>query len=237
MRLLLLSLAFSVCSRLGAQGFVEQRLQYPVTVSEGRRVITGFQPFGMQDEQILANAMKWAIVNVCEKGREGLFDINVTKKDFSFNLSLDYVVDGKTKYIYGCKVNIRVMDGKLVYTVYGIQYKASSIVPLSSVTSLDRLTPEKKPKHQEIIKVFQELVSKRINQLLDAVIENKCASITHWSDISIQRAVKGMSEDECTLAFGKPNTAYEDNNGRVQWSYGLNFILIFRQKILETIIR
>ena len=46
-----------------------------------------------------------------------------------------------------------------------------------------------------------------------------------------------MNADECYLALGKPGTNYEDNNNRIQWSYGLNLILIFKGGKLESIIR
>lgn len=223
---------------VSAQTFEESRTIYPVVKNDGAFVITGFTQFDQKtDEQILANAMKWAIDEYCIEKRDALFDISVNKKDFSLNMAFNQVLDGKTKYQFSCKANVRVAEGKLVYMLYDIQYKTSSLLQFSSAYSLDKLTPEKKPKHKEIVQAFQELASKKLNQMFDAVVGNQCTPITHWSDINIQRPVKGMNEDECLLAFGKPNNNYEDSNGRVQWSYGLNFILIFKEKKLETIIR
>lgn len=230
---LCLSLFFGI---IHAGSFTDSRKIYSVVEDDGHRMISGFQGFNSSDEVILANAMKWAIEQFCNDQRDGLFEIQVNKKNFSFYMPLDYVVDGKTKYSFYCKGNIKVAEGKLVFMIYDIQYKANSLVPLSSTSSIDKLTPEKKPKHKEIITAFQELGSKKLNQLFDAVEENQCKEITHWKEIDIQKPVKGMNEDECLLAFGKPKNIYEDNNNRIQWSYGLNFVLIFENKILQTII-
>lgn len=233
---LLVALVASVSVK--AQTFEEMRTLYPISDNDGKRVISGFQQFtGKDDGQLYANALKWAIDEFCQEKRDGLFDIDVKKRGFSFNMALNYEVGGKTKYAFACKSNVKVLEGKLVYAVYDIQYKSSSLLPLSSVNSIDKLNPDKKPKHKEIISSFQEMASRKLNQMFDAIVENKCSSITHWSDIDIQRPVKGMNEDECYLAFGKPNNKYEDSNGRLQWSFGLNFLLIFKEGLLETIIR
>ena len=226
------------CISSHAQTFEEKKTIYPVTINEGQRVITGFQPFsGQADERIFANAMKWTIQEFCMNKRDEMFDIQVNKKTFSFNMALEYKSEGKVRYVFNNKASVKVIDGKLVYTLYDILYRANSLLPISSVNSLDKLNPDKKAKHKEIITAFQELASRRLNQMFDAVVENQCAVITHWDDISIQRAVKGMNEDECFLAFGKPSNNYEDNHNRIQWSYGLNFVLIFKEGKIETIIK
>ncbi len=220
------------------QTYEEINQVYPVSENKGQRVITGFKEFaGLSDEQIFANTLKWSINEYCQEKRDGLSDIQVNKKSFSYTANLTYVVEGKAKYIFHYKANLRVSEGKLVYTLYDVQYKASGVLSLSSNNHLDKLNPDKKPKHKEIITAFQEEASKKLNIMFDAVVANECGQITHWNDINIQRPVKGMNEDECYLALGKPSTNYEDNNNRIQWSYGLNLILIFKGGKLETIIR
>ena len=48
--------------------------------------------------------------------------------------------------------------------------------------------------------------------------------------------VKGMTEEECLMAFGKPRSVQE-NNGEVQWMYSGSFYLFFRNGKVETIVR
>jgi len=45
-----------------------------------------------------------------------------------------------------------------------------------------------------------------------------------------------MTEDECLLAFGKPQTISE-SNGEVQWMYSSSFYLFFKNGCVETIIK
>ncbi|KAB4178413.1 hypothetical protein GAQ34_23190, partial [Bacteroides uniformis] len=60
--------------------------------------------------------------------------------------------------------------------------------------------------------------------------------ITHWNEININKPVKGMTEDECLLACGKPQTIQE-SNGAVQWMYSSSFYLFFKNGHVETIIK
>ncbi|MBR1687683.1 MAG: hypothetical protein IJ710_04010 [Prevotella sp.] len=217
-----------------AQGFYEQRILYPIGTDNGKRVVTVFQTFNTSDERILANAMLWAINTTCAQERDQLFDINVNRKTFSFNTTLEELDKGKTKYSFTCKVNIRVSEGKLVCTVYDISYKTGFI--LASDFPLERLNDEK-PKQKEVLNAFQRQTSGMLNLMFDAVAGNRCLPISHWNDIHLQRPVKGMNEAECLLAFGKPQSIYEPDANGVQWSYNLNFVLIFRNGQLATIIR
>lgn len=220
------------------QTYEEINQVYPISENNGQRVITGFQEFsGLNDEQIYANALKWAINEYCKERRDGLSEVQAIKKSFSYAASHDYIVEGKTKYTFQYKADIKAIDGKLVYTLYDVFYRANGFLPFSSSSHIDKLNPEKKSKHKDILKAFEEVASHKLNILFDAIVANLCAPISHWSDINIQRPVKGMNEDECYLALGKPGTNYEDNNNRIQWSYGLNLILIFKAGKLETIIR
>lgn len=223
---------------INGQSYEEINRVYPVINNNGQRAIIGFQEFsGLSDEQIYANALKWAIDEYCKERRDGLSDVEVLKKTFSFAVSHDYIIGGKTKYTFQYKADFKVVDGKLAYTLYDVYYRANGFLPFSSSSHLDKLNPEKKSKHKDIIKAIEEVASNRLNVMFDAVVANQCAPISHWNDINIQRPVKGMNEDECFLALGKPTTNFEDNNNCTKWSYGLNWLLIFKGGKLETIIR
>lgn len=178
--------------------------------------------------------MLWAIENTCTKERDQMFDINIGRKTFSFNVLLKEDSGVKTKYFYKCKVNVRIAEGKMICNVYDITYKKEGL--LSSDAPIERLNSEK-PKQKEILDAFQRQASGMINRLSDAVAENKCGQISHWSEISLQRPEKGMTESECLLAFGKPQNIYESDSERVQWSYSLYFVLIFKDGVVDTIIR
>ena len=239
MKKIFLFVAFSLllCTSAYSQTFEELRKVYHTSINDGKRVITGFHAFGMSDKVILANSMRWAIQNVCEVGRDHLFDVNVEKNEFSFNVTLEEMVNGKPKYTFYCKARVRINEDKLIYSIYDIQYKTDNLLSLGSVTPLEKLNPEKKPKQKEILDSFEKLASSILNKMFDAVVANECAPIEHWQEIHLQRAIKGLKPDECLLAFGKPQNIYEPDSNGIQWSYNLNFVLIFKDDVVVTIIR
>ena len=107
---------------------------------------------------------------------------------------------------------------------------------MKKVTPMEKLQPEKKHSHQETMDDFVQIESQMLNKLFDFVSTNQLSPITHWNEINIGKPVKGMTEDECLLAFGKPQTISE-SNGEVQWMYSSSFYLFFKNGCVETIIK
>lgn len=70
----------------------------------------------------------------------------------------------------------------------------------------------------------------------DFVSSNALSVITHWDEIAIRKPVEGMNEDECRLAFGKPQSIME-TNGEIQWMYTSSFYLFFKDGRVRTIIK
>lgn len=83
---------------------------------------------------------------------------------------------------------------------------------------------------------FVKSESSMLNKLFDFIATYQLAPITHWSDIAICRPVEGMNEDECRLAFGKPQSIIE-TNGETQWMYTSSFYLFFQNGKVKTIIK
>lgn len=77
---------------------------------------------------------------------------------------------------------------------------------------------------------FVQIESQMLNKLFDFVSTNQLSPITHWNEINIGKPVKGMTEDECLLAFGKPQTISE-SNGEVQWMYSSSFYPFFQKRV------
>ena len=50
---------------------------------------------------------------------------------------------------------------------------------------------------------FVQVESQVLNKMFDFIITNQLSPITHWNEININKPVKGMTEDECLLAFGE----------------------------------
>ena len=141
----------------------------------------------------------------------------------------------KQNNTYYCKAIFRVAEGKLVYYLSDVLIE-SSVLVMKKVTAMEKLQPEKKASHKEIMDDFVQVESQMLNRMFDFIATHQLSPITHWNEISIGKPVKGMTEDECRLAFGKPQTVLE-SNGEVQWMYSSSFYVFFKNGRVETIIK
>lgn len=233
--LIITCLLAGVFSALG-QTFTELKTQYPISADGKNYVVSGFIPLDkMSDETIFANTLLWTINNVCPELRKGIHDLNVSAKSFHCDWVLSSNADSNQQNVYFCQARFQVKEGKLIYYLSNILIE-SSVLMIKRQTPMEKLKPEKKESHKEIVDDFVLSESYALNKLFDFVTTNKVTAITHWSDIAISRPVKGMTEDECLMAFGKPRSIQE-NNGEVQWVYSSSFYLFFRKGRVETIIR
>ena len=122
-----------------------------------------------------------------------------------------------------------------VYYLSNIRIESSAVI-MKKITPMEKLQPDKKASHKEIMDDFVQVESQVLNKMFDFIITNQLSPITHWNEININKPVKGMTEDECLLAFGKPQTIQE-SNGEVQWMYSSSFYLFFKNGHVETIIK
>ena len=219
-----------------AQTFTEQKKSYPVSADGNKYVVSGFTPFSsMHDENIYANALLWTVKNVCPQLREGITEVNVPAKNFSCDLILASQADSNQKNTYYCKALFQVKDGKLVYYLSNIRIESSAVI-MKKITPMEKLQPDKKASHKEIMDDFVQVESQVLNKMFDFIVTNQLSPIPHWNENRINKPVKGMTEDECLLAFGKPQTIQE-SNGEVQWMYSSSFYLFFKNGHVETIIK
>lgn len=221
---------------LSSQTFVETGNIYPLNIDGNKYVVSGFVSFeNLNDEDIYANALLWTVENVCPKQQEGITKRDVKDKSFNCDFILGSLAGSGLDNTYYCRALFRVADKKLVYYLSDILIESPAFV-MKKVTPLEKLTPEKKTSHKQTMDDFIQVESSVLNKLLDFISSNKLSEITHWNEISIRKPVKGMTEDECRLAFGKPQTILE-TNGEVQWMYNSSFYLFFKNGQVQTIIK
>lgn len=224
-----------ILSALG-QTFSELKTEYPITADGKYYVVSGFLPInGMNDEAIYANTLLWTIKNICPELKKGIHDMNVTSKSFVCDWNLNSIADSNQRNLYHCKAKFQVKEGKLIYYLSHILVE-SSVLMMKRQTPMEKLNPEKKSSHKEIMEDFVRSESQVLNKLFDFVSTNKVGPITHWNDIAIGRPVKDMTEEECLIAFGKPRSIQE-NNGEVQWMYSGSFYLFFKNSKVKTVVR
>lgn len=236
LRVLILFLSLFRIFTLSAQTFMETGNIYPISVDGNKCVVSGFISFNhLKDEEIYANALLWAVENVCPKLQEGISNRDVKAKSFSCDLVLGSLAGSKLDNTYYCQIIFRIADKKLIYYLSDVLIESPAFV-MKKVTPLEKLTPEKKALHKQTMDDFIQVESSVFNKMFDFISTNRLSEITHWTEIGIRKPIKGMTEDECRLAFGKPQTILE-TNGEVQWMYSSSFCLFFKNGYVQTIIK
>lgn len=234
-KLLLFILVFTAIE-VSAQTYQENAKQYPVTTDGSKYIVSGFVGFNeTADENIFANALLWAIDNISPRMRENLNNINVRDKSFEAELALSSLAGSGVNNIYHCKAIFHIAGGKLIYHLSNMTLEASGLLN-SKVIPFENLNPLKKENHKIAMDDFTAIESLMLNKLFDFVLANKLPAITHWEEISKQKAIQGMNETECKLTFGKPQDI-QDNGTEIQWMYSSSFYLFFKNNKLETIIK
>ena len=189
-----------------AQTFTEQKKSYPVSADGNKYVVSGFTPFSDMQDE---NIYANALLWIVKNVCPQLREGIAEVNVPAKNFSCDLIS------------NIRI---------------ESSAVIMKKITPMEKLQPDKKASHKEIMDDFIQVESQVLNKMFDFIITNQLSPITHWNEININKPVKGMTEDECLLAFGKPQTIQE-SNGEVQWMYSSSFYLFFKNGHVETIIK
>lgn len=218
-----------------AQTFTETAQLYPLGIDGNKYVVSGFVPFeNLKDEEIYAHALLWTVENICPRLRERITAVDIPSWSFGCDLILTSV-PGSGNDIYYCKALFRVAAGKLTYYLSDIKIE-SSVLVMKKITPIEKLSPEKKEAHKQSMDNFVQAESRMLNKMFDFIATHSSAPVTHWKEIGLRKPVKGMTEDECRMAFGKPQTVME-TSGEVQWMYSSSFYLFFKDGCVQTVIK
>lgn len=194
------------------------QVSFDVSVVEKRRIVTGTQDFQKSDDVIFANALLWA-VNEGPGRKEEIVDCDFVKRQFS----MVYHLQREGEEAYTCRLGVKVAQGKLVFLVSEVKVQGGL---LSSFVSFDRLNPEKKAKHQDIINDFQALNNQKLLSLF-SFVGDYSPKITNWKNVCMNRIDRGMSADEVRLIYGKPINIQSDGT-KVQYMYS-SFVYVFME--------
>lgn len=193
------------------------QVSYDVIVIDNKRIVSGSQQFHKADEEIFAGALLWA-VNEGPGLKEELLNCDFVKKQFTMLCHLKR----DDKDAFTCQLGVKVSQGQLVFMVDDIKITGGGI--MSAFSSFDRLKPETKPKHREIVNNFQELNNRALQQLFN-FIEQHNPVITNWKSICMGQIEKGMSVDEAKLIYGKP-LMEQGNGNKLQLMFG-SFLYVY----------
>lgn len=209
---------------------------YPVTADGDRYVVNGFFAYeGQADRDIFAKALLWAVDNVCTTMHDGVSSIDYEGLKFTCDLRLTSVPGTGQDNLFYCKATFLVGDGQLLYYISDIVAQ-SSVLFMKRVTPLEKLTPEKKESHKKLFDDFVAAESALLNKVSHYVTSYPLSPVTHWDNIVNRNPAKGMTMDECRLAFGKPRL--ESKMGTTtQWTYTSSLKLFFKGNEVSTILR
>ena len=166
---------------------------------------------------------------------DGVSSIDYEGLKFTCDLRLTSVPGTGQDNLFYCKATFQVGDGQLLYYISDIVAQ-SSVLFMKRVTPLEKLTPEKKESHKKLFDDFVAAESALLNKVSHYVTSYPLSPVTHWDNIVNRNPVKGMTMDECRLAFGKPRL--ESKMGTTtQWTYTSSLKLFFKGNEVSTILR
>lgn len=208
------------------------------STTSGQRQITGYVPTkGADDKTAFANAMLWTVNNVCQQFLDKITSADLSGNSLQCDMDFNSLDNSEKKNTYHCKLTLRVAEGRLLYTLSDVTIE-SKIVVLKKQNSLDRLEPEKKNAHKELISDFEQAATYWLNSLFDFVGNNKPATVSHWESITQHNVVKGMTEDEVLLALGKPlMISGNSGNGEIQWKYGSSYFVFLKDRKVVSVLK
>lgn len=234
MKKLTILLAFFCAVSASAQN---EYAPIPVTDDNGERVMTGFESMAsLSDETSFVNLNLFVIDSICSVKKDMIVSTDFDNHTLRFTMQVGSLPGSKLSNVYQVEVKVRIQDHRLMYYINNMKVLPGNSVFSRSATEINKLTPEKRSSHAEIIEDVSQCVSAVVHSMLRFVAENKPDTVAHWDEVKKGSAFKGMSEVEAKLAFGKPQYVSE-NRGEVQWMYSGSFHLFFENGKVTVIMK
>lgn len=227
----------TACMQLHAQGNISS----PYSEVKGNIVISEFHTLDKpaSAESIFINALLWMIENR-EPGNaeiaEGKSTIETDYDKKQFMLELVQTNSGSASR-YRCSFSVKVTDNIITLLASNITCEAETgVIKLVKRLAFEKLQPEKKPKHREYLDEFAKLHKETVKQMLEAITTNPAPTVTHWTEIKNKEVVKGMTKQECLLAFGKP-VSVQVQGDKEEWMYDSYTYLFLENGVVTSLIK
>lgn len=205
---------------------------YSQSVIDNKIVVNGFESFeALSDETVFVNALLWAI-NQNTKLKEDLPQIDYAGMRFVLKRA---VSSSEPTTAYPCLLTVQIFGNRLSFLVSDIVCESNGMLGTKNIP-FEKLSPEKKPKHDEYFKEFIKHNSMRLNDLFHFIRTNQLPAISHWNEITEGKVTKGMNKPECLLAYGKPLDIKVTGN-KEQWMYSSFCYLFFENGVLDACVK
>lgn len=227
----------TVCMQLHAQGNISS----PYSEIKGNIVISEFHTLDKPTsaEGIFLNALLWMIENrelenTKAEEDKSTFEIDYDKMQYLLEFTQ---TNSQSASRYRCLFSVKVTDNIITILASNITYEAeTNVIKLVKRLAFEKLQPEKKPKHKEYLNEFAKLHKETVKRMLEVIATNPAPTITHWTEIKNKEVVKGMSKQECLLAFGKPASVQKQGN-KEEWMYDSYTYVFFENEIVTSLIK
>lgn len=192
--------------------------QYATAIVDKKRIVTGIEEFALDGQTVFGNALLWA-VNEGPQGKEEIVDVDFGKKRLSMVYNLRR--DGDDTPAYVCRLQLQVTENQLVFTVKDVKMHGGL---KSMFSNFDKLDPEKKTKHADIIREFERLNDEKLSSLFRFIREHQL-QVTNWDNVRSGSLQRDMTEDEVLLIYGKPASIQSDGT-TTQYMFS-SFVRVF----------
>lgn len=205
---------------------------YTLELKDGRYICTGAADCDKDDKAVFGGAVLWALeqAGAADKAKSAIVDYDAGKLMLTVRPAVP-----AGDYSYTFSLTMRAKDGRLLFLIEKIRCVPKGVLGGLSAISFDKVNLEKKPQQKEYIDRFGEMCDDYVKQMVSEVMK-KDMNLTHWEAIVKGLVVKGMTENECLMAVGKPATVTE-NTQRVQWTYGSGMIVVFEQGSVTAVVK
>lgn len=211
-----------------------QNVSSPYSEVKGKIVISQFHSFdNLAEKDILLNALLW-VIQYGPQPEEKVLQADYDKKQFVVSLVLE---EPKTASRYRYSLSAKVSGNIITMLASDITHESeAAVIKLVKRTSFEKLQPDKKPKHKELMDEFAGMYKDCVAQMVKFISTNQLPDISHWDEIKNKEVVKGMNQAECLLALGKPASVQKQDN-KEEWMYDAYSYLFFENGVVTSVIR
>jgi hypothetical protein len=207
---------------------------YPCSEAEGKIIVSDFVDFtGLTSEQIFVNALLYSIESGTRE-KENIEDIDLEQKRFVVKQQIKSAQ--KADIAYKCSTRFQVAEDNLSFLSFDIVYESRTIFKELKNTPFEKLDTQKKANDKVYLDEFILGNSLFLSAMFKFIQTNQYQPITHWNEISEGKVVKGMNETECKLAAGKP-VHIRNTSNKMRWMFNNDFIVLFENGIVSSILR
>lgn len=207
----------------------------PVTNADGKAEVSDLlETPNVGKDNVFIAAVVYAAENL-DRETDAIETIDFDLKRFAVKRQVRSG-EGKKASAYTYTTAFQAADGLLSFASYDIdiEYKEKGI--LTRHITIEKMKPSDNKRHAELIEDFSLCNSRWLHEMETYVKTNPSLMVTHWADIKDGNVVKGMNETEVKLVGGAP-VSVRKNGDRVKWMYSNDFVVIFTDGIVTTVIQ